>query len=147
MIKATLARLQQKHRTMKYPDGAPPPLPDRFRGRPLFDLAQCPPDCRACFDACPSRALDPKEPARLDLGKCLFCTECANACPRHAVTHSAGYQLAARSRGDLVVARDGQAVEAAGARQRRAHARRHAGARPRATGARRRRQGQGRVRG
>ena len=115
MIKATLARLQQKHRTMKYPDGAPPPLPDRFRGRPLFDLAQCPPDCRACFDACPSRALDPKEPARLDLGKCLFCTECANACPRHAVTHSAGYQLAARSRGDLVVARDGQAVEAAGA--------------------------------
>ena len=115
MIKATLARIQQKHRTMKYPDGAPPPLPDRFRGRPVFDCAKCPKDCRACFDACPTGALDPKEPGRIDLGKCLFCTECANACPQHAITHSDNYQLAARERKDLIVAREKQAVEVAGA--------------------------------
>ena len=111
MIKATLARIQQKHRTMTYPDGAPPPLPDRFRGRPVFDLSACPEGCRACFDACPTGAIDPKEPGRIDLGKCLFCTECATACPRHAVTFSANYQLAARRREDLVATREKPSVE------------------------------------
>jgi len=115
MIKAILARLQQKHRTTAYPDGAPPPLPDRFRGRPLIDTAACPEGCHACVDACPAGALDPANPARLDLGKCLFCPECANACPRHAITYSSNCQLAARNRQDLVVARERQTVEVAAA--------------------------------
>lgn len=115
MIKVTLARLQQKHRTITYPDGAPPPLPDRFRGRPLFDTSKCPDGCRACFEACPTGAIDPKEPARVDLGKCLFCAECANACPQHAVAHSDNYQLAARERQALVVGRERQDVEVVGA--------------------------------
>jgi len=115
MIKVILARLQQKHRTMKYPDGAPPALPDRFRGRPLIDPAKCPEGCHACFEACPTGALDPGDPARIDLGKCLFCTECADACPHKSVTHSDNYQLAARSRKDLLVPRDRQAVEVVGA--------------------------------
>jgi len=115
MIKILLARLQQKHRTIAYPDGAPPPLPDRFRGRPVIDAAQCPEGCRACADACPTGALDPATPGLIDLGKCLFCTDCAGACPRHAVTFSQSHPLAARDRADLVVPRDGQAVEVAGA--------------------------------
>jgi Ni,Fe-hydrogenase III small subunit/ferredoxin len=115
MIKATLARLQQKHRTIAYPDGAPPPLPDRFRGRPVFDTAICADGCRACFDACPTGAINPQDPSRVDIGKCLFCTACATACPQKAITHSACYQLAARSRQDLFVAREREAVEIAGA--------------------------------
>jgi len=115
MIKATLARIQQKHRTMKYPDGAPPPLPDRFRGRPVIDTAKCPAGCHACADACPTGALDANDPARIDLGKCLFCPECANACPQKAIAHSKNYQLAARNRGDLIVPREQPAIEVAGA--------------------------------
>jgi len=115
MIKIILARLQQKHRTMKYPDGAPPPLPDRFRGRPVIDSAKCPAGCRACADACPTGALSPQDAGLIDLGKCLFCTECSNACPRQAITYSGNYQLAARNRSDLIVARERQAVEVAGA--------------------------------
>jgi Ni,Fe-hydrogenase III small subunit/ferredoxin len=115
MIKVILARLQQKHRTMANPDGAPPPLPDRFRGRPVIDTAQCPDGCRLCAEACPTGALGPDGRAAIDLGRCLFCTECANACPQKAITHSANYQLAARSRSDLVVARERPAVEVAGA--------------------------------
>ncbi len=115
MIKVILARLQQKHRTMKYPDGAPPPLPDRFRGRPVIDTAKCPAGCRACVDACPTGALDSKDPGHIDLGKCLFCTECATACPAQAVKHSGNYQLAARSRQDLMVTRESPAVEVVGA--------------------------------
>ena len=115
MTKIILARLQQKHRTMKYPDGAPPPLPDRFRGRPVIDPSKCPDGCRACADACPTGALDPQDAGRIDLGKCLFCTECSNACPQRAVTYSGNYQLAARNRKDLLVARERPAVEVAGA--------------------------------
>lgn len=114
MIKVLLARLQQKHRTMTYPDGPPPPLPDRFRGRPVIDAARCPAGCRACLDACPTGALDPSDPARIDLGKCLFCTECANACPQQAITYSGNYQLAARNRQELIVLRERQAVEVVG---------------------------------
>jgi Ni,Fe-hydrogenase III small subunit/Pyruvate/2-oxoacid:ferredoxin oxidoreductase delta subunit len=115
MLKAILARIQQKHRTIRYPDGAPPPLPDRFRGRPVFDTAKCPQTCRACFEACPTGALDPNEPGRIDLGKCLFCTACADACPQRAITHSGNYQLAARTRTELIVARERQASEVIGA--------------------------------
>ena len=110
MIKVLLARLQQKHRTMKYPDGAPPPLPDRFRGRPIIDSAQCPEGCHACSDVCPTSAINL---THVDLGKCLFCIECANACPKQAITHSCNYQIAARNRNDLIVARERQAVEVA----------------------------------
>jgi Ni,Fe-hydrogenase III small subunit/ferredoxin len=112
MIKVLLARLQQKHRTMTYPDGAPPPLPDRFRGRPMIDSSKCPQGCHACSDVCPTGAITP---THIDLGKCLFCIECANACPQQAITHSCNDQLAARKRTDLIVAREQQAVEVAGA--------------------------------
>jgi Ni,Fe-hydrogenase III small subunit len=66
-------------------------------------------------DACPTGALDPADAAHIDLGKCLFCAECANACPKQAITHSKNYQLAARRRKELIVAREQQAVEAVGA--------------------------------
>jgi len=115
MIKVTLARLQQKYRTIAYPDGAPPPLPDRFRGQPLFDTARCAADCSACFDACPTGAIDKRDPGHIDLGKCLFCTACADACPRNAISFSTDYQLAASSRQALVVGRERAAVAAAAA--------------------------------
>jgi len=39
----------------------------------------------------------------VDLGKCLFCGECAAACPSGALTYGRDHRLAARRRGDLVV--------------------------------------------
>ena len=104
MFKIILARLRQGHQTMKYPDGPPPKLPDRFRGRPMLNADVCLTGCDACVRACPTGAISVKDGRpSIDMGKCLFCGECAKVCPQQAVTFSAGYQLAARQRQEMVV--------------------------------------------
>lgn len=105
MFDVILARLRQGHRTMEYPGGPPPQLPDRYRGRPVFDTEKCPPGCAACADACPTQAirLNAGGKPEVDLGRCLFCADCLQACPTGAVRYSKDYRLAVRQRSDLVV--------------------------------------------
>jgi Ni,Fe-hydrogenase III small subunit/NAD-dependent dihydropyrimidine dehydrogenase PreA subunit len=69
----------------------------------------------ACEAACPTGALSASTPKTIDLGKCLFCPECAAACPHQAISYSDNYQLAARERTDLVVPRERDEIEAKGA--------------------------------
>jgi Ni,Fe-hydrogenase III small subunit/NAD-dependent dihydropyrimidine dehydrogenase PreA subunit len=116
MLKFLLARMQQGHRTVAFPDEEPK-LPDRFRGRPLLDSSKCADGCRACVEACPTDALAFDETGlKVDLGRCLFCADCAQACPEGAVTYSTDYRLSARTREGLVL-RDGMEtkMEALGA--------------------------------
>ena len=88
MLQVSLARLKQGHRTLPYPAQAPP-LPERFRGLPLIDSSKCPDDCRACAEACPTNALSGDgKTMRLDLGRCLFCTDCMEACPEGAIVYT-----------------------------------------------------------
>jgi Ni,Fe-hydrogenase III small subunit len=101
MLKILLARARQGHRTSRFPD-EPPSLPDRFRGRPALDPSRCADGCRACAEACPTDAITPGQ-LTLDLGRCLFCTECVSACPQGAIRHTTSYALAARGRDELVV--------------------------------------------
>lgn len=115
MFKIILARLQQGHRTMKYPDGPPPELPERFRGRPVIDAARCRAGCRACADACPTGAITLTDKACIDLGKCLFCTDCVTACPEKAVAYSNDYRLAVRQRQDMVIEQNQQSLKLAAA--------------------------------
>jgi Ni,Fe-hydrogenase III small subunit len=104
MIKALLARFQQGHRTMSYPDGPPPAMPDHFRGVPTLDPSRCPEGCQACVEACPTDALSASgKKMSLDLGRCLFCTECQTACPEGTIAFGSDYRLAASERSDLVV--------------------------------------------
>jgi Ni,Fe-hydrogenase III small subunit/ferredoxin len=119
MLKIILARLQQKHRTIRYPDGPPPPLPDRFRGGPVIDESRCPAGCHDCAAVCPTGAIRPGKPVSIDLGKCLFCTDCSTACPQKAVTCGSEYRLSARHREDLIVTQDRPAVKRAEALEKR----------------------------
>lgn len=102
MLKILLGRLQQGHRTIAWPDGPAPALPDRFRGRPVIDRSRCPEGCRACAEACATQAisLDGARPV-IDLGRCIFCPDCAEACPTGALGHSGDYRLAVSRPGDL----------------------------------------------
>jgi Ni,Fe-hydrogenase III small subunit/formate hydrogenlyase subunit 6/NADH:ubiquinone oxidoreductase subunit I len=104
MLKALLTRVRQGHRTIRYPDAAPPALPAHFRGAPVIDPSRCPDGCRACADVCPTDAIRfDSGSAALDLGRCIFCPECESACPEGAITFTSDYRLAARTREDLVV--------------------------------------------
>ena len=111
MLKPLLTRLRQGHRTSKYP-AEPVQLPDRFRGYPLLSPGKCPDGCRACVDACPFSAIsvvDNFQGSRsstmleLDMGRCLFCTECCNACPNDAISFAADARLAVNRREELLV--------------------------------------------
>ena len=115
MLKVTLARLKQGHRTIAFPDGAPPATSDRFRGRPTIDSSRCPDGCRACADACPTGAITITDRARIDLGKCLFCVDCEETCPEKAIAYSTDYRLAVRKREDLVLDPDQQVMNLADA--------------------------------
>ncbi len=102
MIRTLWARLQQKHRTIAFPAGEPA-LPDWFRGLPEIDALRCAEGCVACRNVCPTGALRAEQgKVQIDLGRCLFCGECAIACPNRAVSFSGDYRLAVRQREDLV---------------------------------------------
>ena len=84
-------------RTIAYPGGEPPALPDRFRGLPVLDESKCPDGCRDCAEACPTDAIARDDRGlRLDLGRCLFCTDCVEACPEGAIRYTQDYRLATR---------------------------------------------------
>jgi Ni,Fe-hydrogenase III small subunit/ferredoxin len=103
MLQLSLARLKQGYRTSAYPSVVPP-LPDRFRGLPVVDSSKCPDDCRACADACPTDAITIEgKNVHLDLGRCLFCIDCVEACPEGAIRYIQDHRLATRTRDDLVL--------------------------------------------
>lgn len=117
MIKTILARIQQKHRTMKYPDEAPV-LPELFRGYPRLAPEKCIRGCTLCAVACPYEAikarngergaglgetLEPKNGLSLDMGLCIFCNECALACPNGAISLTTDHRLATNCREELIV--------------------------------------------
>lgn len=103
MIGIIKTRIRQGYRTMAYPDGPPPELPERFAGRPAIDPERCRAGCAACVEACPAGALARAGGLRLDTGRCLFCRACAEACPHGALAFSRDHRLAAARREDLVV--------------------------------------------
>jgi Ni,Fe-hydrogenase III small subunit/ferredoxin len=104
MLKILLERYRQGHRTIDWPHGPPPALSERFRGAPVIDATLCPTGCSACAAACPTACITLGPEPRIDLGRCLFCTDCVSACQRGAIGHSADFSLAVRKRSDLVTA-------------------------------------------
>ena len=101
MIRFIRTWLQQGTRTASFPRGVTS-LPERFRGRPVFEPARCP-DCASCCSRMPTEALQigPDGKARLDAGASLFSPEEAAACPHGALRSPPIPAMASRTREGL----------------------------------------------
>jgi Ni,Fe-hydrogenase III small subunit/NAD-dependent dihydropyrimidine dehydrogenase PreA subunit len=103
MFRIIRERMRQGFRTFPFPLEKPP-LPDRFRGLPIVHAEKCPEGCALCVDACPTEAIAVAgKSIGMDLGRCLFCTDCTRACAEGAIEFTTDYRLATRARADLVL--------------------------------------------
>ncbi|MCU0609465.1 MAG: 4Fe-4S dicluster domain-containing protein [Chitinispirillaceae bacterium] len=105
MIKAFLARIFQGYRTNDFPNKIPA-LPERLRGRPVFDPTRCADECSSCVNICPTQAISKDKALKIDLGRCIFCTECSDACPAKNISFSGDHALSTRTRNDLITKGD-----------------------------------------
>lgn len=104
MLKTLRNRFEQGYRTSPYP-AAPVRLPERYRGRPHIH-PEAPPELVAqCAAACPQEAIDPVL-RRIDLGRCVFCTECERLSQGRFITFNQDFELATARREELITAGD-----------------------------------------
>ncbi len=109
MYEVLKARLNQGKKTVSFPKEKPV-LPLHFRGKPAVEPSFCDAGCEACASACPTGAIRPEnKKISFDLGRCLFCTDCQEACPKHLIKFTNEYRLASRKREDLFM-RDNEMV-------------------------------------
>ena len=103
MLKIIHTRLKQGYRTAAYPKQAPL-LPQLFSGLPVLHPQLCNSGCNICRQLCPTGAISISDgKVSLDLGRCIFCGACEDACPHAAIAFSRDHQLAASSRDDLLI--------------------------------------------
>ena len=89
-----------KHQGRQYiPDPTTVEVPGLFRGLPEITSEKV--DEEAVAGVCPTGAIL-AQPLRIDLGKCLFCGECARAFPKK-IRFSKDYRMATNSRERLII--------------------------------------------
>src|SRR5512137_708084 len=104
-IKETISCLKAGRVTLPYPAQARP-VPEKFRGRPIFEAAKCI-GCAGCANNCPAReilVLDVCQEIRIlkYLGRrCTYCGRCADLCPEKAITMSQEFETATNQVQDL----------------------------------------------
>jgi Ni,Fe-hydrogenase III small subunit/Pyruvate/2-oxoacid:ferredoxin oxidoreductase delta subunit len=109
MLSVIKTRLQQKYRTMAYPDGPPPELPARFVGRPVVNHINCDTGCDLCISVCPVHAIHMSQETNgpvIDTGRCIFCRACEGACTSHVIQFTSEYRLSSALRKELFVQAD-----------------------------------------
>jgi hydrogenase-4 component H len=101
----TIICLKAGRVTLPYPAQARP-LPENFRGRPIFNAAKCV-GCAGCANNCPAREIlvyDVCQEIRIlqYLGRrCTYCGRCADVCPEKAITMSLEFENATANISDL----------------------------------------------
>jgi hydrogenase-4 component H len=104
-LKETAICLGAGRVTLPYPAEAAP-VPEKFRGRPIFDATKCI-GCAGCANNCPAREIlvfDVCQEIRIlqYLGRrCTYCGRCADVCPERAITMSHEFENGTAQIGDL----------------------------------------------
>ena len=82
-------------------------MPPLFRGRPKLDRNVDPAAFARSAELCPTGALSVSESGpKLDLGRCIFCTECVADEPSGTVSFTRDWQFASSRRDGLIVTGD-----------------------------------------
>jgi Ni,Fe-hydrogenase III small subunit len=81
------------------PDLTTAKVPGIFRGRPEISLEKA--DGEAIAEICPTKAITP-DPLTIDLGRCVFCGECARLFPGK-IRFTADYRLSTNDRNSLIL--------------------------------------------
>lgn len=94
-------KVLRSHGRQAIPDLDAVQLTERFRGRPELTATTDTADLEAAAARCPTGALSAK-PFALDLGRCLFCGECALRAPRN-IRFTNDYRIGSPTREGLVL--------------------------------------------
>ncbi|HLE13073.1 MAG: NADH:ubiquinone oxidoreductase [Bdellovibrionales bacterium RIFOXYD12_FULL_39_22] len=100
MLKTLRVKISQGKQFVPDVKGA---LPRGFRGLPQFSPTTCPNTCNVCMEACPVSGAIATGPLRMDLGLCVFCNDCAAACPQKKISFSENYKISSDSLEGLIV--------------------------------------------
>lgn len=103
MIGPIEVRIRQGYRTVNYPHVVPG-LSERFQGLPRIDASKCSAECTVCAAVCPVAAIEKSSgKTTLDMGKCIFCGECARTCRQQALEFTREHRMASHNRRHLEV--------------------------------------------
>ena len=89
----------KQHGKQFIPDVSKPTLPETFRGRPEISLEKV--NEQELINICPTGAIS-NNPVSLDMGKCVFCGECAFAFPEK-IKFTPDYKIATNIRERLII--------------------------------------------
>jgi formate hydrogenlyase subunit 6/NADH:ubiquinone oxidoreductase subunit I len=107
MIKQVLESFFKKPATTMYPY-VKEDTPKSFRGKMRFYPERCI-GCKLCMRDCPSNAINVKKigekefEIEIDLGKCMYCGQCADSCMKKAIEVTNEFELAVLDREKLKV--------------------------------------------
>ncbi|WEU40241.1 MAG: 4Fe-4S binding protein [Candidatus Odinarchaeum yellowstonii] len=106
IITEALKSLFKKPFTVKYSSERKifVPVPDRFRGRLIYDYDNCI-GCTLCIKVCPAGAIlaTPERKVNFYMDRCIFCGECAETCPVKVISFSKDFELAYDDKEKLIV--------------------------------------------
>lgn len=105
MLRVLRERLRQRKRTISFPKSFPQ-LPSTYIGLPSINQSKCEENCELCISQCPTDAIYKKEnKLHIDLGRCIFCGDCAKDFDCKAINFSTDYKIASKNRGDLYISK------------------------------------------
>ncbi len=102
-------KVLKSHGWQYIPDLNAVELTEEFRGRPVLTPTDDMSDVEAAAKMCPTRAIT-SAPFTLDMGRCLFCGECALRAPKN-IRFTNDYKIGSASREALVVTPQCKAID------------------------------------
>lgn len=102
-------KVLKSHGQQAIPDLCDVTLTEEFRGRPVLTSTEDMSDVEAAAALCPTCAIS-TSPFTLDLGRCMFCGECALRAPKN-IRFTNDYKIGSASREGLIVKEGDEKVD------------------------------------